>query len=211
MRLIGPILHERSGISFTQNRSPTWPGSADARTLHRMPRIQVQRTYLELRTPGTPAAKARLTGGADIARERPCSPSTYRALYAAVGSAYHWRDRLTWTEQTLERHLARDEVGIWILRDATEKGGFFELERHPDGSVEIAYFGLIPSFHGRGMGRALLERAIHEGWRWGANRLWLHTCTLDSPVALPNYRARGFVPFRTETYETDVPDSLQPA
>jgi hypothetical protein len=26
----------------------------------------------------------------------------------------------------------------------------------------------------------------------------LHTCTLDSPRALPNYRARGLRPFRTE-------------
>jgi len=34
--------------------------------------------------------------------------------------------------------------------------------------------------------------------------VWLHTCTLDSPNALPNYRARGFRPYRTERYETEI-------
>jgi hypothetical protein len=30
--------------------------------------------------------------------------------------------------------------------------------------------------------------------------VWLHTCTLDDPAALPNYRARGFRPYKQETY-----------
>ena len=32
----------------------------------------------------------------------------------------------------------------------------------------------------------------------GARRVWLHTCTLDNPAALPNYLKRGFVPVKTE-------------
>jgi len=39
----------------------------------------------------------------------------------------------------------------------------------------------------------------------GATRVWLHTCTLDGPAALPNYLARGFVATRRETYAADVP------
>jgi hypothetical protein len=31
----------------------------------------------------------------------------------------------------------------------------------------------------------------------------VHTCTLDHPNALPNYIARGFVPYKTEEYEVD--------
>jgi len=31
-------------------------------------------------------------------------------------------------------------------------------------------------------------------WAWGAAYVWLHTCTLDAPAALPNYLARGFTP-----------------
>lgn len=171
-----------------------------------MPPILVQRTYLQLEASLAPDAQpAALPASTEVAEEDPCEIVTYRMLYAGVGGAYHWRDRLAWSDEALARHLARPEIRVWILRDASGMGGFFELERHPDGSVELSYFGLMGSHHGRGLGRALLERAIAEGWRWGANRLWLHTCTLDSPAALPNYRARGFVPFRTEHYEAELP------
>jgi len=82
----------------------------------------------------------------------------------------------------------------------------FELDRHDDGSVEIAYFGLRPEFIGRGIGKAMLTRAADEAWALGADRVWLHTCTLDSAHALPNYLARGFTQFRRETYTAELPD-----
>jgi GNAT superfamily N-acetyltransferase len=72
--------------------------------------------------------------------------------------------------------------------------------------VEIAYFGLLPEFLGRGLGRYLLTEAATRAFDLGASRVWLHTCTLDDPAALPNYRARGFEPFKTETYSADLPE-----
>ena len=56
--------------------------------------------------------------------------------------------------------------------------------------MEIAYFGLLPAFHGRGSGGALLEHALRRGFELG-DRVWVHTCTLDGPHALANYQARG--------------------
>jgi hypothetical protein len=45
----------------------------------------------------------------------------------------------------------------------------------------------------------------------GAQRVWVHTCTLDHPQALPNYLARGFQIFRVEEASEDLPDEpLQP-
>jgi hypothetical protein len=44
---------------------------------------------------------------------------------------------------------------------------------------------------------------VRDAWTLGPKRVWLHTCTLDHPNALPNYLARGFTPYRTETYEVD--------
>ena len=85
-----------------------------------------------------------------------------------------------------------------------ERAGFFELKRHFDDSVEIAYFGLLPGFLGRGLGKYMLTRAIEEAWALGATRVWVHTCTLDDPAALPNYRARGMTEFRRETYQTEI-------
>ena len=67
-------------------------------------------------------------------------------------------------------------------------------------SVEVAHFGLLSAFHGRGLGGWLLTVALRRAQELG-DPVWLHTCTLDGPAALPNYLARGMVPYRTETSE----------
>ena len=105
----------------------------------------------------------------------------------------------------LRTHFASPNVQVWVLYDGESYAGFFELQRHDDGSVEIVYFGLTSAFFGRGLGKHLLTRAVESAWAFGANRVWLHTCTLDSPAALPNYLARGFEPYKTERYDTMIP------
>jgi hypothetical protein len=35
-------------------------------------------------------------------------------------------------------------------------------------------------------------------WDRGAERVWLHTCSLDSPAALPSYERRGFRRYHEE-------------
>jgi ribosomal protein S18 acetylase RimI-like enzyme len=168
--------------------------------------IEVVRTHLEMRSTdelrSSPVVDARVT----LVLEEPCSLPLYRRLYREVGEKHFWRDRLVWSDAELARHLERDEVAVWVLRVEGEEAGYFELVRHPDLSVEIAYFGLRPAFIGRGLGGHLLTRAVEEAWRAGADRVWLHTCTLDGPAALPNYRARGFREFKRETYWTEIPD-----
>ena len=166
--------------------------------------MKVVRTYLELS--GTDAFRPSPPFGpnARIVRLDPCPPAEYRRLYAAVGGPWHWRDRLTWDDDTLRAHLGSPDIAVWeLLADGTS-AGYFELRRNAEDEVEIAYFGLTPSFIGRGLGGALLTAAVEEAWRFGAGRVWLHTCTLDSPHALPNYKARGFRSYRTEEYETDA-------
>ena len=94
---------------------------------------------------------------------------------------------------------------LHLLSVAEAPAGYFELEREEDGSVQVAYFGLLPEFVGRGLGKYLLTRAVEEAFDLGASRVWLHTCTLDHPGALPNYLARGFRKTREETYTAEVP------
>jgi GNAT superfamily N-acetyltransferase len=76
------------------------------------------------------------------------------------------------------------------------------LRRDTNGGVEIAYFGLLPEFIGRGLGGALLTNAIEEAWsrRRGIApmRVWVHTCNHDHPQAVANYKARGMVVYRIE-------------
>ncbi len=170
-----------------------------------MPTTSVRRTYLELRDPANlrPARESELP--ARVERVESCPVGFYRALYRDVGERWHWRDRLAWSDERVAEHLGRESVAIFVMRVGTDVAGYFELEEHDDDSVEIAYFGLRPEFFGRGLGGELLTQAVREAWRTGAKRVWLHTCTLDSPRALPNYLARGFEPFREEWYTTDVP------
>jgi GNAT superfamily N-acetyltransferase len=131
---------------------------------------------------------------------RALAPAEYRELYRVVGEAHHWRDRRSWTDDEIRTHLASADIAVWTCEVRGAVVGYFELRREHDGSVEIAYFGLVPAFIGRGLGGAMLTAAAEHAWAFGANRVWLHTCTLDSPHALPNYLARGFEPFREERY-----------
>lgn len=163
--------------------------------------MEVVRTYLELNSPNALKAAAPFGAGARVVRRDPCSIADYRRLYRAVGGPWHWRDRLAWDDETLLAHLTSPDIFIWELLVDDESAGYFELRRSGDSEIELAYFGLVPSFIGRGLGGALLTQAVAEAWTLGARRVWLHTCTLDSAHALPNYRARGFREYRTERYE----------
>lgn len=170
-----------------------------------MPVIEVVRTYLELRSPEQLRPARFDDPAARVLRRDAIENAHYRRLYETVGASWHWTDRNHWSEEKLASHLARAVISVWECVVGHETAGFFELELHTDGAIEIAYFGLTPEFIGRGYGKALLSRAAEEAWALGAERVWLHTCTLDSPHALPNYEARGFAPFDRETYIVQLP------
>ncbi|HJZ82646.1 MAG TPA: GNAT family N-acetyltransferase [Pyrinomonadaceae bacterium] len=165
--------------------------------------IHVTRTYLEMRAPSALRPVHSDDPLIQIAQEHHCSIDLFRRLYAEVGRNYHWIDRLPWTDDQISAHLSLPENSIWIMNYGEDLAGYFELRRCPDGSTEIAYFGLLPQFIGRGLGKHLLTCAAEQAWAGGANRVWLHTCTLDDPAALPNYLKRGFKPFQTERYTVE--------
>lgn len=171
-----------------------------------MPPIDVVRTFLEMNSPDAlrPADAPVGVGKPRLTRVEAPSAAEYRALYRAVGEAYHWRDRHAWSDERLSAYLADPDVALWVLEIGGTRAGYFELHRGPAGSTEIVYFGLTRPFIGRGLGKFLLTRAVEEGWRTpGTTRVWLHTCTLDDPAALPNYLARGFRSVKTERYTVD--------
>lgn len=166
-----------------------------------MARVQV--TYLELRSlaalrPAGPAPDAAL-----LRCEIP-TPELNRFFYTAVGGDWYWRDRLDWTWQDWYVRLARLGHETWYALHRGAPAGYFELDGTTLPDVEIAYFGLLPAFVGRGLGGWLLDQAVHRGFALGAGRVWLHTCTLDGPAALPNYLARGFQIVKVDDLEVDL-------
>ena len=162
--------------------------------------IEVTRTYLEMRDAAELQPSITNDPAIKIERQADCSIELFRYLYVEVGRNYHWVDRLPWTDEQIAEHLHRAENSIWLMSFSNETAGYFELHKCEDGSIELAYFGLLENFIGRGLGKHLLTKATEQAWAEGANRVWLHTCTLDDPAALPNYLKRGFKPFKTEKY-----------
>lgn len=135
---------------------------------------------------------------AKIERAEVPSPEFNRFLYSAVGGNWHWHERLTWSYSQWMQWLDREERETWVPYVRGTPAGYIELERQPEGSVEIAYFGLLPQFIGQGLGGQLLTFAIQRSWDLGAKRVWVHTCSLDHPSALRNYQARGLRLFKEE-------------
>ncbi len=166
--------------------------------------MRVTRTYLEMTNPLHLVPGGEAPSGARIERVSACPPPFYRYLYAEVGREWHWVDRLGWDDEAIRTHVAQPSVTLWVLTMSESPAGWFELKGHDDGSTEIAYFGILPAYRRRGLGKYLLAEAVRHAWETGAHRVWLHTCTLDDPAALPNYVARGFRPYREEAYTVDV-------
>src|SRR5436190_20038664 len=77
--------------------------------------------------------------GVDIEPVSAFSPSFWRYLYTEVGRAYHWIDRLPWTDDDIVRYLADPAIELWVMRCDGAPAGYFELRTVGDGSVEVAY------------------------------------------------------------------------
>lgn len=159
----------------------------------------VTRTYLALQPDRlVPARPARAPFAV---HERRVSVAAYRAMYAAVGARWHWRDRDAWPDARLAAHLAGEDVRVFVVEMEGEFAGYYELRRDAGArTVEIVYFGLVERAMGRGIGGALLTDAVARARDWGAGTVELNTCTLDGPHALANYLARGFTVVRSEEY-----------
>ena len=168
-------------------------------------RVSVRRTHLELRSPDEFRPARQPTEHVEVTHRRPISVAEYLDLYVLVGELWLWRDRLVWTRDELERYLASPDVHIWMAHVGGAAAGYFELRQHADRSVEVMYFGLAPSFMGRGIGGWLLTRSVEEAFALGASRIVLNTCTLDAPQPLPNYLARGFTIVSEDQYLLEVP------
>ena len=118
-------------------------------------------------------------------------PELNRFFYLQVGKLWRWTNRLNWSEEQWCNWVELEKVQTWMLLLKGTPAGYFELDNQ-DGDVEIAYFGLLPQFLGKGLGGGFLTAAVEKAWEMGAARVWVHTCSLDHPHALKNYQARGF-------------------
>jgi GNAT superfamily N-acetyltransferase len=157
----------------------------------------VQTTYLEMRSrPRTePVA---IPPGCAVERWEKPGTAGYRELFTAVGGPWGWSGRLIMTQEELKAIIHAAASEIFRLRCDDQVAGFIELDRSVAGQAEIAYFGLLPGFLGRGLGKFLLDWAVRRAWAGETRRVWLHTCQYDHAGALAVYLKAGFSVFKEQ-------------
>lgn len=145
------------------------------------------------------------------------TPEFSRFLYLSVGSELNWADRLVLTRDQWARQLGKPGSETHVLYRRGAPQGYVELaaaSTQAGTEVEIFYFGLFPQATGQGLGGALLTEGVQRAWTLHervpalapVSRVWLHTCSLDGPAALPNYLARGFSVYDVQQEQTEVKD-----
>jgi len=120
-----------------------------------------------------------------------------RDMYFRVGEQWRWIDKRPWTDAQWKDYSGAERLRTFAAHYQNALAGYYELHQSDEG-VEIAYFGLLPEFIGRGLGGALLTRAIETAWSMSPERVWVHTCNRDHPQALANYQARGMIIYKVE-------------
>ncbi len=168
-------------------------------------KIEVVVTYLEMtHAPGNREPRHRLEKLAILRAHKP-TVSFYRYLYNTVGDTWLWYDRRKLMDDELLEIIHNEKVGVYVLYVDGVPAGYAELDRRIENEIELAYFGLVPEFIGRGLGTYFLDWSVNKAWSYSPQRVWVHTCTLDHPQALATYQKVGFEPYKRETITIDNP------
>ena len=162
-------------------------------------------TYLEMtQLPRYPHQSSRAEHLSIIRSHRP-TVSFYRYLYNTVGEQWLWYERRQMPDDDLSEIIHHEKNPIYVLYVNGTPAGYSELDSRIDDEIEIAYFGLIPEFIGRGLGSYFLRWTVEKAWTENPQRVWVHTCNFDSPQAIATYQRGGFVAYRQEQKIIDKP------
>ena len=167
--------------------------------------VRVTTWFLQMTDPARLADAPEDDPSLEVRQAELPSPEFSRMLYTAVGADWYWVDRFRWSWSQWHDWIARPELETWAAWVRGTPAGFFELERVDD-AVELAAFGLLPAFIGRGLGTRLLDFALRRAWELGPSRVWVHTCSLDGPAALRTYQRRGLEIYDEVVEEMALPD-----
>ncbi len=167
--------------------------------------VPVTITYLEMTSPPRRFVAPEWPEPTAVRQAERPTLSYYRYLYNTVGADWHWYERRLLSDEALAEIILDDRVLVFVLYVRGVPAGYVELDRRIEGEVEIALFGLVPEYIGRGLGPRLLSWALGKTWScYRPRRLWLHTCSLDHPKALAVYRRAGFEVYDREEVQVDA-------
>lgn len=155
-------------------------------------------TYLEMTSPRwlRPARVSPAVALEPVSGEAPL----VRTLHDRVAGPHDWAS-MYWSDTLWRKWATR--ARHWIITVDAEPAGLTSVIADASGSVELTAFGLAREFIGYGHGGHALTLSIRSAWSLAVEpevrRVWLHTSSTDHSHALPNYLARGFTVFRTES------------
>ena len=157
---------------------------------------KIERYYLEINSLEDLKTKAVPSESFSIKEEDKNNFALNKFFYKQIGKKHEWVDRLIWQDKNWMDYISNKNLKTFVLQKDNDLVGYFELILN-NNNCEIAYFGLLEEFIGKGYGGFLLSEALRIGFK-SANRIWVHTCSLDHPNAIENYKSRGMKIFKTE-------------
>jgi len=161
--------------------------------------IKVERNYLDIISLKNLSEIDKPSNNFDVRLVNPPDFQLNKFFYKQIGKKHRWVDRLIWNENQWIRYINNSNVKTYILQDGNNLAGYFEqIFDQKKLEYEIAYFGILQDYVGKRLGGYLLSEAIKKSFLMGANRVWVHTCSLDHKHALTNYLSRGMKIFKSE-------------
>lgn len=168
-------------------------------------KLKARITHLEMTTQSVAAIAVPTKPPIALLKTKNMPAHFYRYLYEQVGKDHHWYLRRVMNDDELIEIIHSTETHLHVLYVNGCPAGFFELStQNAPTNVELVYFGLLPEFQGMSLGKWFLHSAIQNGWQLGAQKLTVHTNTLDHPAALTLYQKMGFSPVGISEEEVTV-------
>ena len=120
-------------------------------------------------------------------------------FYREIGKKHRWVDRLSWSNDTWINYLSNKNLYTCVLKKNDDLVGYYEKIYYEESNeFEIAYFGIMEEYIGKGYGGFLLSEALESCLKEKVSRIWVHTCSLDHENAIKNYLARGMKLYKEE-------------
>jgi GNAT superfamily N-acetyltransferase len=189
--------YARLGYRF-QPRLIMGKGTDDPAEVAPENRIDVVITYMEMTAPPSRPVLPAPPGKLALLRVENPPIGYYRYLYNTIGEPWFWTDRRRMDDGSLLAIIGDPKVELYVLHVGGVPAGMAEIDRRPAPDINLAYFGLMPGFIGRGLGPYLLSWAVDLCWQYQPRRITVDSCTLDHPKALAMYQRAGFVPYEQE-------------
>lgn len=140
-----------------------------------------------------------------VKKDRP-DTEWYLDLYRRIGEEWLWFSRAVMPAAELSKIIGDPKVEIYALEIDGKAQGLLELDYRTDKECELAFLGVTDEIIGNGAGKWMMNHAIDKAWNGDdIDRLWIHTCTLDHPRALPFYIRSGFKPYSRQLEIADDP------